>query len=86
MLAATVCIYVGMCVRVEPVGYDGGACYLAEEGMLAELRSHAGPEGRGRALPGPGLAGPGRPRYASDGDILAPTLRPESGAFSGELC
>ncbi|CAH0598139.1 unnamed protein product [Chrysodeixis includens] len=67
---------------VEPVSYDGGACYLAEEGTLAELRSHAGPEGRGRALAGPGLLGPGRPRYASDGDILAPTLRPESGAFS----
>ncbi|KAJ8708881.1 hypothetical protein PYW08_010263 [Mythimna loreyi] len=61
---------------VEPVGYDGGACYLAETGELAELRP---PAGRG-----PGRSGPGamRARHASDGDILAPPVRPESGAFS----
>lgn len=64
-------------MRIEPVGYDGGACYLAETGELAELRA---PAGRG-----PGRSGPGalRARHASDGDILAPPHRPESGAFSG---
>ncbi|KAH9640883.1 hypothetical protein HF086_000788 [Spodoptera exigua] len=50
---------------VEPVGYEGGACYLAERGALADLRACAL-----------------RARHASDGDILAPPLRPESGAFS----
>ncbi|XP_022837188.1 uncharacterized protein LOC111364514, partial [Spodoptera litura] len=50
---------------VEPVGYEGGACYLAERGAVHELRACAL-----------------RARHASDGDILAPPLRPESGAFS----
>ncbi|KAJ8708527.1 hypothetical protein PYW07_010652 [Mythimna separata] len=65
---------------VEPVGYDGGACYLAESGELAELRPPAG-RGPGRAGPGAGV-GAWRARHASDGDILAPPVRPESGAFS----
>lgn len=69
-------------MRVEPVGYDGGACYLAEVGALSELRSRGagGGEGRGR-----GGGGALRARHASDGDILAPPHRPESGAFSGEV-
>uniref|UniRef100_A0A2A4K1A2 Uncharacterized protein n=1 Tax=Heliothis virescens TaxID=7102 RepID=A0A2A4K1A2_HELVI len=59
---------------VEPVGYEGGACYLAESGALSELRGAGA-----RAAPAGALRG----RHASDGDILAPPHRPESGAFSG---
>lgn len=67
----------------EPVGYDGGACYLAEVGDLSELRSRTeqpvpAPDARAAAL------GAMRARHASDGDILAPPHRPESGAFSGD--
>ncbi|CAB3240350.1 unnamed protein product [Arctia plantaginis] len=68
---------------VEPVGYDGGACYLAEVGDMSELRARAerpgpAPDARVAAL------GAMRARHASDGDILAPPHRPESGAFSGD--
>ncbi|XP_053620402.1 uncharacterized protein LOC128680932 isoform X2 [Plodia interpunctella] len=55
---------------VEVVGYEGGACYLAEVGVLSELHSR------------PVSSGTLRARHASDGDILAPPVRPESGAFS----
>ncbi|XP_047036469.1 uncharacterized protein LOC124642202 [Helicoverpa zea] len=58
---------------VEPVGYDGGACYLAESGALSELRGAGARDDPAGAL---------RARHASDGDILAPPHRPESGAFS----
>lgn len=78
----------------ETVGYDGGACYLAEVGSVWELRAriaesmspHAAlalePPGALRALEPPGAL---RARHASDGDILAPPCRPESGAFSGQI-
>lgn len=52
----------------EAVGYDGASCYLSDGG----------------AVPAVGGRGGWRARHASDGDILAPPCRPESGAFSGE--
>lgn len=82
-------------VCAEAVGYESGACYLAEEDALGALGAlgamGAAAAGalrcRARAL----AAAEGaqaewrgaRARHASDGDILAPALRPESGAFSG---
>ncbi|XP_060807876.1 uncharacterized protein LOC132903459 isoform X2 [Amyelois transitella] len=57
---------------VEVVGYDGGACYLAEEGSECDLHNR----------PVVSNVGTLRARHASDGDILAPPVRPESGAFS----
>ncbi|XP_075985839.1 uncharacterized protein LOC142982968 [Anticarsia gemmatalis] len=78
-----VCVGLHMYAAAEPVGYEGGACYLAEVGAVAALRPRAAP-----APPAP-CAGPRaaalgalRARHASDGDILAPPHRPESGAFS----
>ncbi|KAJ2944885.1 hypothetical protein O0L34_g1776 [Tuta absoluta] len=59
---------------VEAVGWEGGACYLAEAGCLRSRAKLLAAE-RSEAC---GV----RARHASDGDILAPTLRPESGAFS----
>ncbi|RVE42271.1 hypothetical protein evm_013079 [Chilo suppressalis] len=80
---------------VETVGYEGGACYLAEVGSLSELRARAaagtgggagagGGPGGARAAEGGAGGMPARARHASDGDILAPLQRPESGAFSGD--
>lgn len=71
------CVYVisfgmlcgGMCAT-EPAGY---------EWCVVEAPS----AGRMRVPAGAG-AGAMRARHASDGDILAPPHRPESGAFSGE--
>ncbi|XP_059056099.1 uncharacterized protein LOC131849978 [Achroia grisella] len=60
---------------VETVGYEGGACYLAEVGSVSELR--AKPVNTEVVS-----SGTMRARHASDGDILAPPQRPESGAFS----
>lgn len=78
-----VCVWLHVYGDAEPVGYDGGACYLAEEGSVTELRSRPpppAPPARVAAL------GAMRARHASDGDILAPPHRPESGAFSGDRC
>ncbi|XP_031767128.2 uncharacterized protein LOC113509286 isoform X2 [Galleria mellonella] len=60
---------------VETVGYEGGACYLAEVGSVSELRARPA----STEIVPPGAM---RARHASDGDILAPPQRPESGAFS----
>ncbi|KAM3957245.1 uncharacterized protein ACR2FA_008805 [Aphomia sociella] len=60
---------------VETVGYEGGACYLAEVGSVSELRGRP-------ASTEVVSVGTLRARHASDGDILAPPQRPESGAFS----
>ncbi|KAL4709655.1 hypothetical protein ACJJTC_007386, partial [Scirpophaga incertulas] len=68
---------------VEPVGYEEGACYLSSIEGSPVRRGPTPPP----ATPAPatvvGRMLPARPaRHASDGDILAPPLRPESGAFS----
>ncbi|KAL0860262.1 hypothetical protein ABMA27_009683 [Loxostege sticticalis] len=63
---------------VEAVGYEGGACYLAEVGSVSELRARASVSPHHIVAPAASL----RARHASDGDILAPPCRPESGAFS----
>lgn len=72
----------GMCAT-EPAGYEW--C-VSETGSVTHARLPGAGAGASAGSNAGACVGAGgmRARHASDGDILAPSHRPESGAFSGE--
>lgn len=63
--------------HAEAVGYEWEASYLEETGAAGVWRAPL-------AGVGAGAGGAwGRARHASAGDVLAPVMRPQSGALSG---